>query len=341
MSLYKHDNGEITEYAKLDMPEEKDIESFIHRHPDVVERDIMIVGRQVRTSDSKWIDLLGIDKHGNVVVIEVKKGDAPRSVVSQILDYAVWASDIEYNELNEAYSKLVNNYRDFCKTEEISDGRPDLHAAMERRFGAVPRSFNPGQRLYVVGEGIEKKTDDMCAYLRQNGLEIRCVSLGFFGDGDGRDGNIQERIRAVHTDAAAERQDNDGSFDKWEYNLGQCSADVSGAIRKVKSYVEDELKCLGEISERGATCTFYAGGDCEHGTRFAIIYAYRTKDYGNFEFISDPQHDFNDDRVARSTYAFGNAGRDVRIVKDNLDIITECAKHAHDAAMKVGASGSG
>lgn len=336
MSLYKHDNGEITEYARLDMPKEKDIENFIHRHPDVVERDIMIVGRQVRTSDSKWVDLLGIDKHGNVVVIEVKQGDAPRSVVSQILDYAVWASDIEYNELNEAYGKLVNNYRDFCKTVGMSGGRPDLHAAMEGRFGAVPQSFNPGQRLYVVGEGIERKTDDMCAYLRQNGLEIRCVNLGFFGDGDSRDGDIQERIRAVHTDAAAERRDNDGSFDKWEYNMGQCSADVSGAIKDVKSYVENELKCPGKISKKDATCTFYAGG-----TRFAIIYAYKTKDYGNFEFLSDPGHDFHDDRVGKMTYAFGDAGRDVRIVKDNFDIITECAKHAHDEAIKAGATGGG
>ena len=82
-----------------------------------------------------------------------------------------------------------------------------------------------------------------------------------------------------------------------------------------------------------------ASFDREHGTRFAVIYAYRTKDYGNFEFISDPQHDFNDDRVALSTYSFGDAGREVRIVKDNLDIITECARHAHDAATKVGAGG--
>ena len=46
MSLYERDdNGEITECARLDMPLENDIEKFIHEHPYVVEKDIMIVGR--------------------------------------------------------------------------------------------------------------------------------------------------------------------------------------------------------------------------------------------------------------------------------------------------------
>ncbi|MCE2499084.1 MAG: DUF91 domain-containing protein [Nitrosopumilaceae archaeon] len=67
------------------MPTEKDIEDFLHKHPEVVEKDIMIVGRQVQAGNMGIIDLLGMDKDGNVVVIEVKKGAASRDVVSQIL----------------------------------------------------------------------------------------------------------------------------------------------------------------------------------------------------------------------------------------------------------------
>ena len=82
MGLYRHDdNGEMTEYARLDMPLEEDIEDFLHRHPDVVEKDVMIVGRQVEAGYMGTIDLLGIDRYGNVVVIELKKKDASGDVV--------------------------------------------------------------------------------------------------------------------------------------------------------------------------------------------------------------------------------------------------------------------
>ena len=342
MSFYKHDtNRDMTEYARLDMPREEDIENFLHKHPEMVEKDIMIVGRQVYAGGIGIIDLLGMDRDGNVVVIEVKKGAASRDVVSQILHYAVWARNIDYNDLNKAYDNLIKKYGNLdkkCgnldKTEGGSGGHPDLHAAMECRFGVAPQSFNSSQSLYIVGEGIEQKTDDICTYLSQNRIKIRCISVEFFSDGKGGDG-IEDRIRAVHTEAVTEKQDDSVPFDKWNYNMRHCDAEIRNAINNVISYVENELGCPRVISEKAATCTFYAGGDSEHGTRFAVIYAYKTKDYGNFEFLADPGRDF-DDRVSKSTFAFGNVGREIKIVPDNFDLITECARHALDAARKAG-----
>lgn len=335
MSLYEHDNEKITEYVRVTMPSEKDIEDFLHRHPDLVERDMMIVGRQVETDSGVRIDLLGLDKDGNVVVIEVKKGDAPRDTVSQILDYAVWVNDIGYDELNGTYRRLVKNYNDRGYWWGVEQPPDDLYAAVKDRFGSVPQPFNPEQRLYVVGEGIDEKTDGMCAYLRQNGLKIWCVSVGFFGD-NGDDKDIQKRIRAVHTDASEERRDNGGAFDKWEYNMRHCGAGTREAIDKVMSYVK-ELGCTVEISKKAATCTFYA-----EGTRFAVIYAYKTKDYGHFDFISDPQYDFDDERVeGPPTYTFVDIGRAVRIIPENVDLIAKCARHAYDTAKKSRAAGVG
>ena len=92
----------------------------------------------------------------------------------------------------------------------------------------------------------------------------------------------KKRIRAVHTDADVERQGG-GMFNKWDYNMRHYDAGVRNTINDVISYVENELGRPREISERDATCTFYAGR-----IRFAIIYAYKTKDYGNFEFLVRP-----------------------------------------------------
>ncbi len=33
-------------------------------------------------------DLLGLDKDGNIVIVELKRGKTPREVVAQLLEYA-------------------------------------------------------------------------------------------------------------------------------------------------------------------------------------------------------------------------------------------------------------
>ena len=73
--------------------------------------------------------------------------------MSQILRYAVWAKGIGYDDLNEAYGKLIKD-DDHDEADGVPGGRPgDLHDAVKNRFGSVPQRFNPGQRLYIVGRG--------------------------------------------------------------------------------------------------------------------------------------------------------------------------------------------
>ncbi|MCE2499083.1 MAG: hypothetical protein J4F28_08920 [Nitrosopumilaceae archaeon] len=131
--------------------------------------------------------------------------------------------------------------------------------------------FNSSQRLYIVGEGIEQKTADICTYLSQNRIKISCISMGFFGDN-------KDDIRAVHTDMVTEDQDENG-FDKWDYSMKHGKTDIVDAINDVISHIETDLGCHGEISESAATCTFYTNSDYINGIRFAVIYAYKTKDY--------------------------------------------------------------
>ena len=47
---------------------------------------ILIIGRQVRTDLGGFIDLLGVDRGGNVVVVELKRDRTPRDAVAQPLN---------------------------------------------------------------------------------------------------------------------------------------------------------------------------------------------------------------------------------------------------------------
>jgi len=71
-----------------------DLEPWIASNPGIIGSDIAIIGRQVM-SKSGPVDLLGIDKSGNLIVVELKRGMLPREALAQAIDYASDASRLE------------------------------------------------------------------------------------------------------------------------------------------------------------------------------------------------------------------------------------------------------
>ena len=53
--------------------------------------DLLLLGQQVATAYGHAIDILALDRDGNLVLLELKPGRTPRDVVAQVLDYASWA----------------------------------------------------------------------------------------------------------------------------------------------------------------------------------------------------------------------------------------------------------
>ena len=66
---------------------------------------LLIVGRQVPTGLGRSIDLLGIDREGHVVVVELKRDRTPRDVVAQALEYAAFAARLDVDELESIFDE--------------------------------------------------------------------------------------------------------------------------------------------------------------------------------------------------------------------------------------------
>jgi hypothetical protein len=77
-----------------------DLEPWVESNPDIIGPDIAIIGRQVM-SRSGPIDLLGIDRSGNVVVVELKRDRLPREALTQAIDYASDIADWPIDKIGE------------------------------------------------------------------------------------------------------------------------------------------------------------------------------------------------------------------------------------------------
>ena len=77
---------------KENRTEQYDLETWIASNPSIIGPDIIIIGRQAQTKSGP-LDLLGIDKNGNLIIIELKRDRLPREALVQAIDYA---SDISH-----------------------------------------------------------------------------------------------------------------------------------------------------------------------------------------------------------------------------------------------------
>jgi len=145
--------------------------------------EILYLGRQGTTEHGKQYDIVGVDEDGNLVVVELKKGETPRDVIAQALDYTSRLRQHEYSDLQTEYNEFLS------KHGYADDGVPRLQDAHQDHFDlADPLSkeeFNSDQRIVVIGATIDDATTNMADYLRDRGdIDIVLVEYTVYQDED-------------------------------------------------------------------------------------------------------------------------------------------------------------
>ena len=88
--------------SRLDVTErfetEEMLEDVLVENPDMLMRGLALIGRQVPVGTG-YIDLLGIDEDGRLVVFELKREKLTREAVAQILDYCTYLETLGDSEI--------------------------------------------------------------------------------------------------------------------------------------------------------------------------------------------------------------------------------------------------
>lgn len=133
---------------------------------------LMLIGREVATAFGKYIDLLAIERDGNLVIIELKRDKTPREVVAQTLDYASWIQTLSYEQITEIYAEKHGG-------QKFEVGYADV-------FGSSPpENINVSHRMIVVASELDTSTERILNYLSDNyGVPINTVFFRYFKDKD-------------------------------------------------------------------------------------------------------------------------------------------------------------
>jgi hypothetical protein len=169
-------DGRFREYVPTPFQvehEEAILEDWLEENPDGILEDgkLLVIGRQVTTNLGTMIDLLALDREGNVVVIELKRDRTPRDTLAQALEYASFAEQLNASQLEGILQSYMND-ESLALTEyhrEYFDLAPDEAVA-----------FNKDQRIVLVGQRITTEIRQTASFLRNKGIRVTCVEFSFF-----------------------------------------------------------------------------------------------------------------------------------------------------------------
>jgi hypothetical protein len=172
IGLWKIKDKEAVPVPSSSLDKEGRLEDFLERDIAILGLDILlIVGKQVRTSWGKLIDLLCINAEGDLFVVELKRDRTPREVVAQALDYGSWVKDLGHPDLVEIFSEYKPS--------------GEFAAAFEQRFGQpVPDDINQNHRLIVVASELDASTERIVDYLSDFEIPINVVFFRYMKDGE-------------------------------------------------------------------------------------------------------------------------------------------------------------
>lgn len=150
-------------------------ETLLVRSPDLLMDGLTLIGRQVPT-EGGYLDLLGLDQDGRVVVFELKRGSLTREAVAQLLDYTSDLSSMDADRL----AKLVEDTSGQGGVDRIEDFADWYSQTFPDREGVM----QDPPRMILVGLEVDPRALRIVNFLAQAGIDVSLLTFHAFTQDD-------------------------------------------------------------------------------------------------------------------------------------------------------------
>jgi hypothetical protein len=166
-NLYHANNGELVSVTRKRLATEDQLQAWIAANPRLLGLEVLVLGREVATDFGGRIDILGLDRDGNAVVIECKRDRTPREIIAQILDYASWVASLPTRRIHEIAQDKLGSL---------------LEPAFQERFGTeLPEVLNESHSLVIVASEFDSSSRRIVEYLAEkHGIAINTAFFSTF-----------------------------------------------------------------------------------------------------------------------------------------------------------------
>lgn len=161
-------------FIGLNIWERTHIEEWVRSNPEILGEDLLVVSIEFDRFDksSDRLDLLAVDRQGNLVVVELKRDSAAGYADLQAIRYAAMVSSMTIEKLLPYFIAYKKVYDSELLSE--SDAREQIVEFVESdSFSEL--STKP--RIILCSEGFSQEVTATVLWLRDSGIDISCVSI--------------------------------------------------------------------------------------------------------------------------------------------------------------------
>ena len=157
-------------FSELNLRERYDIQEWIDGNPDILGEELLIIGKEVILGSNIRLDLLAIDRKGNLVVIELKRDFSGSSVDWQAIKYASYCSAFTDDE-------ILTTYQTYLDKKEIHKNAKE---EIENFINDEIEALNQEQRIFLVSREFHSDVASAVLWLNEKGLDITCIKIDPF-----------------------------------------------------------------------------------------------------------------------------------------------------------------
>jgi len=166
-----------TSFKALGFGEREHLQEWIAKNPDMLGESLLIIQKEFSDFDDtcERLDLLALDKKGDLVIIENKLDDSGRDVTWQALKYVSYCASLTTDEIVRIYQKYIGIGRsaeaELCAFFELDD------------FSDL--MLNRGdQRIFLVAAHFRKEVTSTVMWLIDHKIKIKCIKVTPYMHGD-------------------------------------------------------------------------------------------------------------------------------------------------------------
>ena len=251
--LYRYKNNGLEPLKYFDYSElagnEKDLENLLAENlGSLYAEDALLMPIFQERKYQEEPDLCALDRYGNLVIFELKRGHVWDNTTIQVMRYAQIYGQKGYVELNSMYKKYIGD-----NEAELSEAHA---SAFELTEPLSAEAFNRKQKLIIVGSSSDVNLIRAVEYWKAQNIDIDFMPYRFYKIGES--GEIYFEFFAKPYDYHVNLQDRKGVM--FDTNLTYSDDNEAQMLKRghIEAYGDKEY--AADIFSKGDYALFYSKG---------------------------------------------------------------------------------
>lgn len=186
---------EEKQFRELGFRERENLQEWIAKNPEVLGEELLIIQKEYQgfNDTNERLDLLALDKDGNLVIVENKLDDTGRDVVWQALKYTSYCSTLTTEQVIRLYQEYLNTFSPDEDAKELILEFLGIEDDSEFLLNSND------QRIVLVANNFRKEVTSTVLWLLNHDVQIQCFKTTPFTFGDDEFLNIEQIIPIPET----------------------------------------------------------------------------------------------------------------------------------------------